>query len=523
MPNNIKDLVKNAHWVNARYSDYWSFLLQSYEGGIDYSNSIITKNANEGVYNQFFKYYVNGVEQTKSTIESNLFMHTKERDDDFRRRLMMSYYYNFCDPIVDIYTNHLFKQPVNVEWAEIESSIEQVRDNIDMQGSSIDEFRMELSIKAQIYGHVFVVIDNPKINGDIVTRLDQIEERAFPYLTIYSPRCVKNWSLDKFGNAYWVLIEESYEGNEDVETFDPKKSIKVYHRLWTREQWFLYNDEHELIEEGYHGLGIVPIVCVFNKKSMKYNNFLGISAIADIAFIARDIYNSSSELRQILRDQTFAFLALQGTSDEYANLDLGTGKGLLYPENRNAPVYVSPPSDNAKTYFEHIDRQISKIYQIAKLEGGGTSQSSVEATVDSQSGVSKAWDFSQTNSALSTKASNLEDGETRIWQIFAMWEGKVWGGSVQYPNDFSITSLMQDLNEAEKLTRLELGDEFMREVKEAIIKKKFPRKSDEDIDKLVKEIESNDKLKNSFGSFAQRVSGVFNNTATGGLNQGARQ
>ncbi len=55
----------------------------------------------------------------------------------------------------------------------------------------------------------------------------------------------------------------------------------------------------------------VPVTVTFDKKSESVKNMLGISAIADISFIARDVYNASSELRQILRDQTFAFLTLQ--------------------------------------------------------------------------------------------------------------------------------------------------------------------------------------------------------------------
>lgn len=521
MSDIIKDMIESPHPIYRRYNAYWHFLLQSYEGGVDYSNSmVLNSNQQQGILDAMFKYFVNGIQQQNQTVYGNLFMHPKERVEDYNRRVNMSYYYNFCAPIIDIYGDHLFKQPVIEDYEEIEDTIEQVKDNIDRQGSNIQEFRKNMSDMAQVYGHCFVIIDSPNISGtQVLTRKDQIDLNAFPYLTLYAPTKIKNWACDEFGNAYWVLVEESYESNKDPMAFSKDKVNSCYYRLWTREEWFLYDEEYSLIQKGTHGLGIVPIVCVFDKKSKKARNFLGISSIADIAFIARDIYNASSELRQILRDQTFAFLALQGTSDEYSAVDLGTGKGILYPENRNAPQYVSPPSDNARTYFDHIDRQVTKIFQLAKLEGGSANKNGQEATM--QSGVSKAWDFNQTNSSLSSKSSNLEDAEMRIWQIFARWEGKEFTGSVQYPNEFSITSLMEDLTEAEKMARLELGKTADIEVKKAILTKKFPRKSQEDIEEMVGELEEMADKKDSVGSIVDRIRMLSNkDTATGGEKQG---
>lgn len=531
---NIKSIVENPHYINKRYTPYWYFLLQSYEGGIDYTNSMLLQsNKNPGIMDSLWNYFVNGVQQNNQTVKGNLFLHPKERIEDYNRRINMSYYYNFCAPILDIYSDHLFKQPVLVDFAEIESTIEQVKDDIDRQGSSIPEFRKQIADMAQLYGHCFVIVDSPKVSSteEIQTKADQIEKRAFPYLCLYSPQDILNWSLDEYGKPYWVLVRETKDENSDVMRYKPGCEKETYYRLWTRDGWMLFDDEYELEDEGVYDLGEVPIVCVFAKKSKKSRNFLGISDLSDIAFISRDIYNASSELRQILRDQTFAFLAVQGTSDEYSDLQVGTGRGLLYPEGRNAPQFISPPADNANIYFDHIDRQITKIYQIAKLDSGGVSgktsaQPSSGGKVDNQSGASKAWDFNQTNSALSSKSSYLEDAEIRIWQIFAKWEGKEFTGSVQYPNEFSISSLSDDLNEAEQASRLSLGQTFDSELRKAIIKKKFPRIDEADLLKMEKEVEVLAERQNAPEkptTMSERLALLNKTTTTGGLKQGVAQ
>lgn len=479
----IKDIVEAPHQIFKTYQDYWSFLLDSYEGGPDYCKGIIGQStSNNALKNWALKIFA-GSTELKSNKSGNLFMHPKERWQDYNDRLQMSYYYNFCSPIIDIYTDHLFKQSVNEDFAEIENEVEERSENIDNKGGSINEFRKEMADMAQVYGHIFVITDSLQYNGEVKSKADIIDNNLYPYFTLHHPQNIINWALDEFGSPYWVLVREYADMNIDPFNFNKENIQNVKYRLWTRTEWFLYDSEYGLLEKATHGLGVVPITCIFDKQSKKVRNFLGVSAIADIAFISRDIYNSCSELKQILRDQTFAFLAIQGNSSEYDELSVGTSKGLLYPMDRNVPQYISPPSANAEVYFKHIDRQVSKCFQLAKLEGGSV-QAPDQSAVQ-QSGVSKAWDFNQTNSALSKKAGNLEDGETKLWQIYAKWLGKEFDGSVEYPHEFSITSLNDDLYEAEKIMRLNMGAEFNKEVKKTIMQKKFPRMNQEDMDAMI--------------------------------------
>jgi hypothetical protein len=305
---------------------------------------------------------------------------------------------------------------------------------------------------------------------------------------MYQPQDVINWSLDAFGQCNWVLLRECYDANTEAQTFNKIKTINIQYRLFTKTEWILTDSEYNEMARGVHGLGKVPIVCSYDKPSKKVKGFFGISSIADISFIARDVYNSCSELRQILRDQTFSFLALQGTADEYKELTLSVSKGLLYPEGRSAPAYISPPPANAQLYYEHIDRQVSKMFELAKLEGGSASFKGQNAV--NQSGISKAWDFNQTNAALSRKSENLEDAEEKLWALFAEQDGTKFEGSITYPDEFSVKDLNLELDEAEKLLRINLGKTFSSEVKKAIVRRKFPRLDEQGLEEIDREIDA---------------------------------
>lgn len=488
----IRELIENPHSIYARNKNYWNFLLDSYEGGKDYCQAYITsqKVGSGSLANSGFKIMVNGHE-LQSARGDNLFKHPKEREEDYHDRLQMSYYYNFCAPVIDIYSDHLFKQPVIEDFGSIENLVDERAENIDNKQGSVGEFRKEMADMAQIYGHIFVMTDSPLYEGNVLSRADVFNNNLLPYFTLHHPQNVLNWALDEFGSPYWVIVAETLDANIDPFTYNKDRQQVMQYRLWTRQEWILYDFDYNEIGRGVHGLGAVPITCVFDKQSKKVRNFLGISTIADIAFIARDVYNSCSELKQILRDQTFAFLAIQGNASEYDELSVGTSKALLYPMDRAMPQYISPPPANAEVYFKHIDRQISKIFQLAKLEGGSVQAPDQSAVM--QSGVAKAWDFNQTNSALSKKAGNLEDGETKLWNMFSMWATeKPFDGYIEYPHEFSIKSLNDDLDEAEKIMKLNMGQVFNQEIKKAIIEKKFPRMGEEEKQKMIDDMATQD-------------------------------
>ncbi len=487
----IKEIIDSPHPVYTANLAYWNFLLQSYEGGKNYTNAtVLTGSAHDGniLDNMFVKVFAGGKQIDKSSVEGNLFRHVRETNADFATRIKMSYYYNFCAPIIDIYTNHLFKQAILEEWANIEKAVEARQEDIDRMGSSLDEYRTTLFNLTQVYGHMYTVIDVPAAQGTINNLQDKIEQGAFPYFVDVHPQNVTNWDIDRFGQLNWIMILENESDNADPMNYKKEDASKKMYRLWTRTEWILFNGDSQEIGRGAHNLGVVPVTLTFDKKSRTVKNCLGVSAIADIAFIARDVYNSSSELRQILRDQTFSILTLQGKANEYNQISVGTNKGLLYPEERERPGYISPQVENAQNYFDHINNQVTKMFQLAKLEGGSANQNQ---TSDVKSGTSKAWDFNETNACLSQKASNMQDAEMKRWEIFARWEGhKAFEGNVTYGTNFDVQSLNDDLDEAEKTLKLQMGKEFNIEIKKSIAKKKFPRMPEEEMDKILEEIET---------------------------------
>jgi len=77
----------------------------------------------------------------------------------------------------------------------------------------------------------------------IRTLQDQIDSSVFPYFTIFHPQQIVNWSLDIYGRPYWVLVREERDGNQDPYNYDSQNLTQVNYRLWTVNEWVLYNGE----------------------------------------------------------------------------------------------------------------------------------------------------------------------------------------------------------------------------------------------------------------------------------------
>jgi len=194
--SSVKNLIEEPHWVYKMYHAYWSFLLDSYEGGIDYTKGDVAQpGVGSGLKNWAFKIFA-GSRELQQSYAGNLFMHPKERGVDYRERLKMSYYYNFCSPIIDIYSDHLFKQPIQAKFEDIEKDVELRKDNIDNKDGSITEFRKEMADLSQMYGHIYVITDSPQFAGDVNTKADIYNNNLLPYFTFHHPQNIINWALD---------------------------------------------------------------------------------------------------------------------------------------------------------------------------------------------------------------------------------------------------------------------------------------------------------------------------------------
>jgi hypothetical protein len=219
-------------------------------------------------------------------------------------------------------------------------------------------------------------------------------------------------------------------------------------------------------------------------SSRKYGR-QGVSALADIAPVNRSIFNWCSLNDEFLYRQCFNILAIPDYPPMGKRRRLGTGNALTFPADAaKTPYYIYPPVEPGEYLLRNIENAIQQIYRIAVLQAFTASEAK-----RAQSGVAKAYDFHVTNQNLAKKARNLENAEEELARLWGMWNGmRDFAPRVEYPSDFSMREVSEDLRTDFNLLKMNISQTFNRALKKRIASS-YRKLSDAEIARVTHEID----------------------------------
>jgi len=412
----FKQLVERPHPKYERLAPFWDLALASYRGGREYLDS------------------------------GNLWSHRLENQPDHSRRMARSYFLNYCAPVVDTYVAFLFREDPVIEPAE---RLGALLSDADRQGTGLVQFMKRCTAQAAIFGYVMVGVDRPKAENTPMTAADEAAMGLSQYFVAVTPPDFFNWGTDADGALTFCVIRERNDANPII-----GESASVSYRFWTSTDWYLLDKEGRVLDSGSNPYGRVPFVpCKFKDTEP---GPVGTSLLANIAYVNREIYNLCSLLQEILYRQTFSQLVAEGSAEEYGRngdlTTLSTSSIFLYPEGRNPPQYISPDATQAQLLADEISRKIDEIYRLACLSRGTAREGQLA------SGISKAFDFLDTNQALADVASNVARSFESIFRI-AM---PGWGGKIRFLSDFGVLRADDLVDRTDRILKMPIGPEFRR-------------------------------------------------------------
>jgi hypothetical protein len=114
---------------------------------------------------------------------------------------------------------------------------------------------------------------------------------------------------------------------------------------------------------------------------------------------------------------------------------IGAGSIIAMPDNLDPGLkpYILDASGAEVTAMLAVKRNLVEV--IDKMANTGAIRGT-EARV--MSGIALQTEFELLNARLAEKADNLELAEEQLWQIFAVYQGQVWTGHIEYPGSFNI-------------------------------------------------------------------------------------
>lgn len=422
----FQDAYTRATSTNNLYTrnrERWQFLMDSHAGGDDFRN---------GAY---------------------LYRYQLETDSDYQKRLKSTPLDNQCKALISLYVSFLFREAPERDWEQFEYSpvIQDILEDADRDGRSMDAFMKDVAIWSSIFGHAWVAISKP--NVEAVTLADELAQGVRPYLSIYTPLSVTDWRWARQANGSYALdmirvLEEVNDTFTVVKEWSPELIITT--TINTRD-----GKAVDLTTEP-NGLGYVPFVCAYAERSPVRG--VGTSLITDIADQQLMIANELSEIYDSIKLDTHPSLVATDSTNV-----TGAAAGQV--------ITISETLDPAlKPYvLQFQGGQISAIYESInnrkKMIDSMGNVGSVRATETREmSGIAIETEFQLLNARLSSIADNLELCEEQVWQIVCDYMGMEWTGEIDYPSNFALHNTDNELDQLAKMKTLSTRPEVQAEI-----------------------------------------------------------
>lgn len=454
--------AKNPLWIE--YAEKWNFYLSAYQGGDEFA------------------------------CRENLFKHTRETDEDFNDRVKRLHNLNYCEPLVDFFTNFIFSESIDRNGGTNTSWYMDFTKDVNKHGSDIDKFMRDVCDDMQIFGMVYVLVDSPVLpEGKVLTKQTEQDLKIRPYWVLIHPDEITDWDTDDFGNIVYAkrrqILRRIVAGKpreiERYTEFYPDRFI-ISELDVTSKRNVIYLGSKPIPNT----LGEVPLR-VARYKTSKRDQHMGLSFLRDFAYNNREIINMTSLLQEFLYRQAFNILAKE--VDTYApekdEGEVGTANVIEVPKNAKMPQYISPPADPAKFIQEERTRIKNEMFMRA-------AQDTLNELFNGEkkSGFSQAQSFSKTVPFISSRADTLESLEVSLMELTMKKVGKSWNGKVKYKDRYELTNLTDALTQLMMIIKdLQIPSEtFVKEELKRMVREYDGKLPADTLHKIMTEIDDMD-------------------------------
>lgn len=400
-----------------------------------------------------------------------------------RERRKLARYENIAATLIDQLQGALFRNPIVRNFGQNTDTrrpIQDFWDDADGLGTAWDALCKEAWKPAGVFGHVFLY-------------LEEAEDRDVPVVRLYTPLDVPDWLVDDRGGLIAVkFLEAAPRDDFRIAPVVTEKDLRV--RLVTAEGWEIQTIGGKRIEGGSHAFDALPVVPLYSRRRALLP-VIGQSLLRDPQLYL-DHYNLLSEVRELLRKQTFSILNVvvgdtpAGLVTEQQKLGAQAGtSNVLFTSNPAA--YISPDSGNVDAYHEHIDRLVRTIYRLALLPWETDS-------LDAESAEARRMKREDLNQQLAGFADECARADKRVAElVYRARFGEAWarqweadGLSIQWPNEFDVTPLMDLIDGYTAAIGLDLGETATRAARKKAARATLPDLTQETYAQIDQEIDA---------------------------------
>ncbi len=410
--------------------------------------------------------------------KSLLYRFSREKELEYWNRQKRAYYQNYVRTIANMLVSHAMKQGVTRDGDPL---LMKFWEKVDQKRTTgMDSFVRAGLRWAQVKGIMWACVD-------VATEGENADGQ--PYVYWVSPLDILDWEVDEYGEIVWL---KQFVYTEAKRTWRDAVTPVYRFRIWQRDRVDTYQttatgNGEQLIDSKEYGIKRVPFVPLYSTRDEEYTFPDGQPLLADFCKGCNDIYNKVSLLNEIIYKQTFSWLIIPDKNVDILQAGTGTALGWDATNSGGAkPEYIAPDPEQARVIMESIASGIEQLRQSV-----GVGRGRQEGSMQKSSGDAMELESEDKRSILGDIASAAEDFEKRLVDlVFAYRQSKpAEPPHIQYPTDFDLRSLQDDIDEALSFRTLGLSPEINLELTEQLVRRKFSSMPAAELDALVKTLE----------------------------------
>ncbi len=380
-----------------------------------------------------------------------------------RRRLAR--YENFARLILDQKDAGLFREPPIRRCVTANGTVVEEHpyfdwtQNVDGAGMPLTDWLRREFKGAMIYGHAVLVMDRAGDDGATLA------DRAALVLRGYTPLDVPDWLQAPTGELTAVKVIEPVlrDSLDKAATTTPAYTVTEI----TSEGAVTYRSgsaERTVLD---HNFGVLPVVVLYAHRRASLP-VIGQSALVNPDLYI-DLYNLTSEKRELLRKQTFSIvnIPLGTNADGGPAMSLEQAQSLLGETTSTASVlfsgqpaqYIQADTSNVEVYEQEREALIRTIYRLTAIP---YEQDSREAETAEAKRLKRA-DYATVLSMYADELTRAEMAIAELWfrgTYGDQWE-REWdraGLQIQYASQFDAPDATELLGMAQAAMALPVGE-----------------------------------------------------------------
>lgn len=397
-----------------------------------------------------------------------------ESPESYAFRLSRCSVVDLCAPAVDLLSGMISNIDISVP-----DSMNELMDDVDLRGTSLDQFMTDARTKACVHGHVFIFVDSTRAVSEITTQADIVREGIRPYLSVLLPSQVSNWRTDQHGRLTEIVFTVTPAPSTSL--LESEQQPVTEYRYWSTSEWRVYRrtgNDQALVDQGSNQTGVIPVAVLYHKFVAP---MLGDSLLKTSANLMVQLTRWLSDLDKIqtMQSHNQAWLRSEKTPTE---VKFGSSTCLhLAPSKKDGDIvygqeeagYLAPDPAPLELSWNSFQKVHAMALKAMSLPEEVSRQGSSKGTPES--GVAKAYSWRQTEKLLKTMSTNEMECVKNVLYFASLWMGISDAEiDVRYPSTFDLASLQDSIDQMLSLMAAGVPVVARRELMRSALAKALP-------------------------------------------------